>query len=563
MVDIMKTTMNNEFDPVNLGILWDRLISITDEILVALVRTSFSTNVRESYDLSCVLFDSNGSSLAQGTYSLPSFTGTAPATIKHMLQKFPSNTLQSGDVIVTNDPWLGTGHLFDINVMRPVFRGHHLVGYTLSIAHLPDIGGRGFSTSAADKYEEGLHLPVCKLVKAGSLNEELVELIRSNVRVSELVVGDLMANVTCNEVGGRLLVEFMDEYGIDDLVPLSHTIIGQSEKALRDKISEIPDGVYENAIQVSAIDDAVTLACRIEIAGDKVHINFDGTDPAIRGGVNVPFCYTKAFAVYAIKCLTTPKIPNNEGSVRPIAITAPQGCILNAKSPSPTAGRHSMGHFVVPLIFGALVDVMPEKVPADSGMFSLMSFQGIHRDGKGVSSICYVSGGLGALDGLDGASAVPAPSNMTGTQIEVWEDLTGMIVDKKAILADSGGAGMYRGGLGQEIVLINDTKHPMMVSFFGQRTQFPSLGVQGGKAGQLRAYWINGKDAHPKGNYVLNPGDQVRAVEAGGGGYGDPRKRPGEKLLDDVRNGYVTLKGAQRDYGVKLDPGSTDAWESL
>ena len=246
--------MRNRFDPVSLGILWDRLISITDEILAALVRTSFSTNVRESHDLSVILFDSNGSSLAQGTYSVPSFTGTAPATIRHMLGRFPPDTLQPGDVVITNDPWLGTGHLYDINVMRPVFRGQRLVGYTMSIVHLPDIGGRGFSTNAAEVYEEGLRLPICKLVNAGKLNEELLELIRTNVRVNEQVVGDLMANITCNEVGERLVIEFMDEYGIDDLVPLSKAIIGQSEKAMRERIKEMPDGVYENKIRLEAIE---------------------------------------------------------------------------------------------------------------------------------------------------------------------------------------------------------------------------------------------------------------------------------------------------------------------
>lgn len=269
--------MMNKFDPVSLGIMWDRLISITDEILVALVNTSFSTNVRESYDLSVVLFDPSGNSLAQGTYSVPSFTGTAPETIRHMLNKFAPEDLEPGDVIITNDPWLGTGHLFDINVMRPVFKSGQLVGFTMSITHLPDIGGRGFSATATEVYEEGLRLPICKLSKGGRLNEELLELIRTNVRVPEQTVGDLMANITCNEVGARLLVEFMEEYGIEDLKPLSQTIISQSEKALRAKILRMPDGEYENHIQVEAIEEPVTLACKVTISGDEIFFNFEGT----------------------------------------------------------------------------------------------------------------------------------------------------------------------------------------------------------------------------------------------------------------------------------------------
>ena len=253
----------NKIDPISLGIMWDRLVSITDEILAALVRTSFSTNVRESYDLSCTLFDSEGRLLAQGTYSVPSFTGTASATIRHMLDRFPADTLNPGDIIMTNDPWLGTGHLFDVNVMRPVFNKGQLIGFTMSITHLPDIGGRGFSATATEVYEEGLRLPICKLASGGEINKELLELIRINVRVNEQVIGDLMANVTCNEVGGRMLIEFMDEYGIDDLRMVSNSIIEQSERAIREQINLMPDGVYEKNIKVEAITEPVTLACQV------------------------------------------------------------------------------------------------------------------------------------------------------------------------------------------------------------------------------------------------------------------------------------------------------------
>lgn len=541
------------FDPVSLGIMWDRLVSITDEILIALVNTSFSTNVRESYDLSVVLFDPSGISLAQGTYSVPSFTGTAPETMRHMLEKFPPKTLEPGDVIVTNDPWLGTGHLFDINVMRPAFKGDKLVGFTMSITHLPDIGGRGFSATATEVYEEGLRLPICKLSKGGKLNEELLELIRTNVRVPEQTVGDLMANITCNEVGARLLTEFMKEYGIDDLRPLSRAIIEQSEKALREKIREMPDGSYSNRIQVEAVEEPVTLACRVEIKGDEILFDFSGTGQAVRAGINVPFCYTKAFAAYAVKCLTIPMIPNNEGSVRPIKYVAPEGCILNAVPPAPTGGRHIIGHFVNPLVFGALAAAVPDLVQADSGMLNLVNFQGKRQDGRGVSSIFFASGGFGALKGMDGAAAVPSPSNMTGTPIEVWENLTATTMLKKELLADSGGAGQYRGGLGQEIIIRNDSKNLCTISTLAGRTEFPPLGMAGGKPGGLRKYWVNENEVHPKGRYVLKPGDQLRMVEAGGGGFGDPFERPLKRVLQDVKEGFVTVEGALRDYGVQVD----------
>ncbi len=543
----------NKIDPISLGIMWDRLVSITDEILAALVRTSFSTNVRESYDLSCMLFDPEAKLLAQGTYSVPSFTGTSTATLHHMLDKFPPNTLKNGDIIMTNDPWLGTGHLFDINVMRPVFNKGEIIGYTMSITHLPDIGGSGFSTTGTEVYEEGLRLPVCKLVSEGKRNNELLELIQTNVRVNEQVVGDLMANVTCNEVGGRMLIEFMEEYDIEDLRTVSNAIIKQSEKALREQIKLIPDGTYENKIEVEALDKSITLMCQVRVSGSEIHFDFAGTDKAIRAGINVPICYTKAFAVYAIKCITIPTIPNNEGSVSPITVSAPEGCILNAIHPSPTGGRHIIGHFVTPLIYGALEQAVPELIQADAGMLNLVNFQGTHKDGKGVSSIFFASGGFGALDGLDGASATPGPSNMTGTPIEVWENLTSTTILKKELLIDSGGAGKFRGGLGQNIVIRNDSEHLVTVATLAGRTEFPPLGLQGGKPGGIRKYWLDKKEIHPKGKYVLDPGSELRMIEAGGGGYGDPRERQTKKVIEDVNNGFVSVENALRDYGIKVD----------
>ena len=297
----------------------------------------------------------------------------------------------------------------------------------------------------------------------------------------------------------------------------------------------------------------------MKIAGDSIHIDFSGTSPAVRGGINVPICYTRAFAAYGIKCLTTPTIPNNEGSVNPITVSAPEGCLLNAQPPSPTAGRHTMGHFVTPLVFGALAKAIPELVQANSGMLNVMNFQGTHRDGRGVSSLYFAAGGFGALNGLDGASATPGPSNMTGIPIEVWEDLTSMTIVKKALLPDTGGPGKYRGGLGQETILRNDSQHLMTVSCFGGRTEFPPLGTDDGKPGKLRKYWVNGKEVHPKGQYVLKPGDEIKTAEAGGGGYGDPRERSVEKVLEDVKNDFVTVEGALHDYGVKVDLGSLTA----
>lgn len=540
------------YDPIALGIQWDRLIAIADEIISALVRTSFSTNVRESYDLSCVVFDRHGRSIAQGAYSVPSFTGTAPTTLAHMLRRFPADSLRPGDVIATNDPWMGTGHLFDVNVMQPVFRGTDLVGYAMSITHLPDIGGAGFSATAREVYEEGLRLPIIRLARGGEIDETWIELIRTNVRVPEQTIGDLMANVTCTNVGARMLLEFMDEYGISDLTPLADAILAQSERAIREELRRIPEGVYENAIDIEGHAAPLRLACRITIADGEAHADFAGSSDAVPAAINVPLCYTRAMTCHAIKCLTTPKIPNNEGSVRPIHATAPAGSILNALPPSPTGGRHIVGHFVNPLVYGALARALPDRVQADSGMLNLINVQGRTREGGGVSSIFFASGGFGALRGLDGAATTPAPSNMTGTPVEVWENLTGMFVESKALLPDSGGPGEFRGGLGQRIALVNDSGHPMTVSCLAGRTEFAPAGIAGGMAGGMRRIAINGETVHPKGRYVLAPGDRIDTVEAGGGGYGDPLRRAREAIAADLRTGFVTPEAAQRDYGFEI-----------
>lgn len=547
----MSRAIAGGYDPIALGIQWDRLIAIADEIINALVRTSFSTNVRESYDLSCVVFDRKGRSIAQGAYSVPSFTGTAPATLAHMLAKFPPETLRPGDVIATNDPWMGTGHLFDVNVMQPVFRRGALVGYTMSITHLPDIGGAGFSATAREVYEEGLRLPIIRLAREGMVDEAWIELVRTNVRVPEQTIGDLMANVSCTTVGARMLVEFMDEYGIDDLVPLADAILAHSERAIRDELLAIPEGVYENAIDIEGHADPLRLACRIAIRGGEAFADFGGSSLAVPAAINVPLCYTRAMTCHAIKCLTTPKIPNNEGSVRPIHASAPEGSILNPVPPSPTGGRHIVGHFVNPLVYGALARALPDRVQGDSGMLNLVNVQGRTREGTGVSSIFFASGGFGALKGIDGQSTTPAPSNMTGTPVEVWENLTGMFVESKELLPDSGGPGEFRGGLGQRIALINDSGAPMTVSCLAGRTEFAPQGVLGGRPGGMRTIAINGRVVHPKGRYVLAPGDRIDTIEAGGGGYGDPLRRARAAVAADLRQGFVTPEAARRDYGYE------------
>lgn len=542
---------NRSFDAVSLGIMWDRLVALTDEIVSTLVRSSFSTIVYESYDLSCVVLDAEANSIAQGTFGIPAFIGSAPVTLRHMLKRFPADTLKSGDVVITNDPWLGTGHLFDITMMKPVFRRGRIVAYTMSITHLPDIGGTGFGSSATEVYQEGLRLPICKLYDAGQLNDLIVEIVRTNVRIPEQVMGDIMANVSCNEVGGREVLAFMDEYGLEDLTQLSAAIRSQSEVAMRAKIGEFKDGTYRNRMTVEGFEGPVEFVVRVDVKGDNVEIDFDGTSGCVRAGVNVPFCYTNAMGLHAIKSLTLPSIPNNEGSVAPIKVSAPVGCILNAQSPFATGGRHAMGHFVTPLIYGALADAAPDRVQADSGMMNLITFQGRRRDDREFSCLYFASGGYGALEHLDGWPTLPHPSNMAVVPVEIWETLTNMTVEHKRLLTDSGGPGRWRGGLGQEVVLRNDTGHPLTMLGMGNRTEFPARGQFGGGAGTLRVHAVDGKPAHAKGRIEVAPGQRITVIEAGGGGYGDPAQRERSAVAADVADGLVSAEAAREIYGCR------------
>ena len=545
----MQDIETREFDAVSLGIMWDRLVALTDEIVSTLVRSSFSTIVSESYDLSCVVLDAEAQTIAQGTFSVPAFIGSAPVTARHMLEKFPPETLKPGDIIITNDPWLGTGHLFDITMMRPVFRNGRIVAYTVSITHLPDIGGAGFGSSATEVYQEGLRLPILKLYEEGRLNDLVVEIIETNVRVPEQTMGDVMANVACSEVGAREINAFMDEYGLDDLVALSAAIRSQSERQMRAKIADLKDGRYTNRIQVEGFDGPVDFAVQIEVAGDGIAVDFEGTSPCVRAGVNVPFCYTNAMVLHAIKSLTLPNIPNNQGSVAPIDVSAPAGSILNAKPPFPTGGRHAMGHFVTPLVYGALAEAAFDEVQADSGMMNLITFQGRRKDQRAFSSLYFASGRYGALKGLDGWCTMPHPSNMAVVPVEIWETLTNMTIVEKRLRPDSGGPGEWRGGLGQEVVLRNDTDEIIVMLGMGNRTLFPAKGIAGGGAGTLREHQLEGAPVHAKGRIEIAPGETIRIIEAGGAGFGDPQARDRDAIAFDIANGFVTVEAARRDYG--------------
>jgi len=550
----MASTVKDDFDPITLEIFWSRLISIADESAAALLRTSFSTIVRESNDFGTVLMDANGDSLSENTGGIPSFAGILPTTLKHFLAKYPKETWKPGDCVITNDPWLATGHLPDITMCMPVFRKDVLVGFSGSIAHSPDIGGSLWSADCREIYEEGLRIPPIKFLKEGEPNQDVEEMILGNVRLPDQVLGDLNAQVTANKVCGRRLLEFLDDSDLDDLSRLSTALQGRAEMAMRHAIEEVPDGVYHSTLDADGFDEDEThLECTITVKGSDLKIDYEGTSKQINRGLNTVMNYTQAYSAYPVKCALDPYTPRNEGSYRPIDVVAPEGSILNPRYPAPCNARQLTGHLLAGVIYGALAQAVPEKIIADSGSAPSMRavFSGNNPSGNRFTQILFASGGMGAAPVKDGLSTTAFPTNAGAGSIEAFESVAPLIVWKKEFREDSGGAGTFRGGLGQECEIEVRSDEPLQLSLLSDRWRHPASGVLGGLPGaRSHIHFSDGTVPHQKSRTSIDPGMRLHMVYAGGGGYGDPAKRDKESVRDDVKNGYVSAEAAKRDYGL-------------
>ena len=552
----MAKHTQSEFDPVTLEILWNRLISIADQSATTLVRTSFSTPVRECNDYACVLMDRNGDTLAENRGSIPSFVGTMSRTVKHFLRRFPPETWRPGDVVLTNDPWMGTGHRPDFSMATPVFLDGRLVAFTGIIAHASDVGGSIFSADSRSVFEEGIGVPPMKLFSEGVPNEDLFEMLRYNVRVPEMVVGDLMAMVAGCEVAGRQLVSFVEEYGVGMLETLSQDIQARAEEVMRRAIRRLPDGTYSHTVSLDGFDRPIEIACAITIKGDELEVDFTGTSEQVdQGGVNVVDAYTWAFTTYPLKCVLDPLTYRNEGSYRPFTIRAPEGSILNATYPSAVSSRHLTGHCITSAVFGALAQVLPDTVIADSGSTPqyISFFSGMDEAMRPFSLMLFLSGGMGASSADDGIHCSPFPSNPVPGSIEVAESVAPLVVWKKELLPDSGGAGRCRGGCGQDIVIEMTSPSRSELSVISERWDFPAEGLEGGRhGGRAGAARISPSDrALPeKGRTVLDHGEIIRLVTAGGGGFGKPEERDVDLVTEDLRNELISEAAARDVYGL-------------
>jgi N-methylhydantoinase B len=538
------------FDPATLGILWSRLVGVANEQAAALVRTSFTPIVRDSGDLSAALFDARGRMLAQAVTGTPGHINSLAASMEHFLAAFGADELQPGDVLITNDPWQASGQLNDLSVVTPAFRGGRLVGFLGSTCHALDIGGRGLSADAGEVYEEGLLIPITKLYDGGRPNDELFRLLRANVRAPREVLGDLHAQVAGNAVGAGRLVEYLDEFELEELDGLADQIIGRSERALREAIAALPDGRCEKTIHTDGLDEPITVRCAVEIAGDAVTVDYAGSSAQSERGMNVVLNYTAAYTTYALKCAISPAIPHNAGSFTPVTVRAPEGCILNPRRPAAVAARHIVGHFLPHAVFGALVEVLPERVVAEgAGNIWLTTIRG--RGSDRFVAVLFAAGGMGARPTKDALSCTSFPSGIATTPVEVVEATSPVVVRRKELRRDSGGPGRQRGGLGQAIELEVRTGEPYAVSVLSDRMRFAAEGYLGGQPGALARFSTSdGVRRDPKLTQLLPAGSSFVLDLPGGGGFHDPRERDRDAVAEDVAEGLVSRAAAKRSYGM-------------
>ncbi len=536
--------MAGRFDAVTLEILWKRLIAAVDEASVALVRVAFSSVVRESSDFACVITDRHGRLLAQATASIPSFIGTLPRTVRHFLERFDVAKMKPGDVFVCNDPWFGTGHLSDVNIMMPIFHNGSVVGFAASTAHAPDIGGRTGSMEMRDVFEEGFQIPPLRLMDAGRIDSTLIALLRANVRAPDEVVGDLFAQITGLEVIEQRVLTLMEEHGLAELSSLAAEIHDRSEAAMRAAIAEIPRGTYRFTVTPDGLLEPITLTAVITFDGTHCTVDYENVTGQLDGtALNAVYAYTFAYTSYGLKCILAPTIPNNDGLWRPITIRAPEGSILNHCFPTCGYWRHMLGHYLPIAVLGAMAEVLPERVIAPSGAAPQWSMQqsGITRDGKPYANFFFFAGGMGGSCRHDGPSVLSWPSNIAGVAVEYMERLAPFRVERKALRPDSGGAGRHRGGLGMEIVMRVTETRPISLGIAADRLREGAGGVAGGLPGARGEFLINGAPADTRRMHTLRTGDRMTLRTPGGGGFGDPAERPAQLLEHDRTEGYVSV----------------------
>ena len=538
---MVATNADPVLGPGDIEIVWRRLISFMDEAMTTMIRTAYSTTIRESRDLTVVLFDPRGRAVAECSSANASFIGTLPRSMQAFLKAHPAGEWRAGDCIITNDPWIGAGHLQDITMASPIFLGDTLFGFALIAAHGPDIGGSLYSALSREVFEEGLRIPVCHYARAGVRDPLVRDFIVSNVRVPDKVIGDLEGMAACVEKAGRQVRELAEAMSPERYLACADEIVSRSEAAMRAAIRDVPNGTYRSELTTSGLEEPIRIACAVTISDDTIGVDYTGTDGAQRFGINVPLCYTYAHTVYPLKCVFAPEIPNNHGTLTPLSVTAPEGCVLNPKFPAPVSARHLTGQFLSAAVFLALADCIPDRVMAESGVTRpQLVFSGNTRDGERFVEHIFMVSGLGARSVADGPNALCFPANTTCTPIEIIEALTTLHIECKELVPDSGGAGQWRGGCGQRMAVRNASAEPIQLSVLAELTHRGARGLFGGSSGRPAIITLDGTPIPDKALIDFPPQSLLVVESAGGGGFGPAERRDAASAAHDLLEGYLS-----------------------
>ena len=554
--------MDDAMAAIKRQVMWDRLIAVVEEQAQIMVRTAFSTSVREAGDLSAGVFDLEGRMMAQAVTGTPGHVNSMAESVAHFLQKFPAATMRPGDHYITNDPWLGTGHLHDFTVVTPVFQRGAIVGFVANTAHVIDIGGLGMGPEGRSVFEEGMYIPIVKIFDAGRANDTLFDILRAGTRLPIELEGDMYSLCACNDAACRRLGEMLDEFELDGLASLADFIFTRSLRATVAEIGRLPAGTWRAEIGSDGYDEPLTLCAAMTVSADAVTVDFTGTSGLSRRGINVPAPYTRAYACFGLKVVVAPDVPNNWASLSPFRMEIPPDCILNAPRPYPVAARNATGQLLPDLMMGCLHQIVPGRVAAEGSstlwnapMRGGSAVSGQARTGRAVlpdfEIITFHSGGTGARGGLDGLDGTAFPSGVRTVPVEAIENVSPLLIWRKEIREDSGGAGTFRGGCGQIMEIAGKDELEFAVNAIFDRCTFAPKGRDGGMEGGIgRVALKSGKTLRPKGFQIIPDGDRLMLHMAGGGGMGDPARRSVDAVARDVRDGIVSVANAKDIYAV-------------
>lgn len=541
--------MTGQLDIVVQNVLWNRLISVCEEQANALMRAAFGAIVREAGDLSAGVFDAHGDMLAQAVTGTPGHVNTMAASVRAMLEIVPIDSLVAGDALVTNDPWLGAGHVFDFVVVTPAFLNGKIIGYLASTSHIVDVGGRGWSAESSSVFEEGVIIPVMHLRRGKKLNEDMLRIVTTNSRVPHEARGDILSLLACNDTGVARLLDLMGEYELTDLEAVAGFIFERSAVGTKKALSRAPQGLYESVMQLDGYDAPIELRAKMVIGEGRIDVDLSGSSHAVNRGINCPLNYSAAYAAFGIRALLTPDIPNNQASLSAISVVASPGLVVSAERPSPVTARHVIGQALPDLMLGCLEQALPGEVLAESsGALWTLSLSG--SGASQFTSLNVALGGMGARPTLDGLSTTAFPSGVGAVPTEAAEVAAPLIYHSKEFAPDTGGAGMYRGGLAQRIEVGSRINESLSLSAaaFERLTSGPAGRGGGQKGANGRVSISDGTAIMDKGIYEIPAGERLTLQTPGGGGFGDPTKRDRAAVAQDLSHGLITADAAKTIY---------------